>query len=507
MQNNRHRIALTLFHLAICVTFIYSQSPKQIEILHSNTIEFNKKTGIDAKKLIGDVQFKHEDAIMNCDSAYFYSERNFIDAFGHIAIHQGDSLHLYGNLLKYDGNTKLAQIREKVKLIDNETVLTTDFLDFKIAEDIGYYTNGGKIISSDNQLSSKTGYYYAKQKMYYYRGNVVIINPQYVIKSDTLKYNTITRTSFFFGPTTITSKENFIYCENGWYNTHTNISQFNKHAYLKNDKQLLRGDSLYYERNKGFGKAFGHIWLIDSTQRVISTGNRALYHEKPQYAMITDSAVFMQYNDIDTMHVHADTLISVATDTSNNERIIRAFMHVRIFKPDMQGKCDSLTYTTTDSTMKLYNKPVLWTESNQMTSNYIELHMANQKLHTANFYDNSFIISEEDTIKFNQIKGRKMIGYFKDNELFKVDVFGNGQTLYYTKDKNIIVGMNKAESSDLVVYINKKHIKKIVFLTKPEAMLVPLSKVTKSESFFKDFKWYEKSRPKTKEDIFNWVEE
>jgi len=505
MQNYSRRIVQIVFYFAICLTNLIGQQPKQIEILHSNTMEYKK--GINAQKLIGNVQFKHDDAIMNCDSAYFFSDENYIDAYGHIGIHQGDSLHLYGKFLKYNGNTKLAQIRKNVKLIDKETTLTTDSLDFKIAEDIGYYTNGGKIINANNQLSSKIGYYYAKQKMYYYRKNVIIINPQYVIKSDTLKYNTVTRTSFFFGPTTITSKENFIYCENGWYNTQTNISQFNKHAYLKNDKQLLRGDSLYYERNNGFGKAFGHIWLNDSTQKVISTGNYARYYEKPQYAMITDSAVFMQYNDVDTMFVHADTLISVATDTSNKEKIIRAFMHVRIFKPDMQGKCDSLNYTTSDSTMRLYNKPVIWTDANQMTSNYIELHMANQKLHTANFYTNSFIISEEDSIKFNQIKGKKMVGYFKDNELFKVDVFGNGQTLYYTKDKNTIVGLNKAESSNLTVFINKKSVKKIVFLTKPEATLTPLSKINKGESFFKDFKWYEKSRPTSKEDIFIWVVE
>jgi lipopolysaccharide export system protein LptA len=485
---------------------VLDQEAKQIEIIHANSIEFDSRTNNAAKKLMGDVQFKHEDAIMYCDSAYFYSEKNMIDAFGNVNIHQGDTLHLYGDLLTYFGNTRIAQVRKKVKLIDKEIVLTTEYLDFKIAEDFGYFINGGKIVNKDNTLTSNTGYYYAKQKLFHYRGNVVIINPEYVIKSDTLKYNTVSRTAFFFGPTTITSKENFIYCENGWYNTATNISQFNRNAYLKSNNQMVKGDSLYYERNTGIGRAFRNISLSDSAQQVTITGNYAQYREKPQYSMITDSAVFMQYSDKDTMFVHADTLKSIA-DSMNKEKTVRAYFHVKLFKSDLQGKCDSLTYTTMDSTIRMFIKPVLWSNENQMTSEYIELHLANKKPHTINFYNNSFIISKDDTGKFSQIKGRKMIGYFKKDSLYKIAVNGNGQTVYYVKDKDSIVGVNKAESSDLVIYRANKKIQKIVFLTKPDATLYPLEKAPAAELILRDFRWYTLSRPASKTDIFNWKDE
>ncbi len=486
---------------------VIGQEIHQIEIVHANSIEFDQRSNNAAKKLMGDVEFKHENTIMFCDSAYFYSEKNTIDAYSNVNIHQGDTLHLYGDKLTYNGNTKLAQVRNRVKLIDKEITLTTEYLDFKIAEDIGYYINGGKIINGENTLTSNIGYYYAKQKLFYYRKNVVIINPKYIIKSDTLKYNTVSKIAYFFGPTDITSKENYIYCENGWYNTATNISQFYKNAYLKSDKQLLKGDSLYYERNTGIGRAFMHIWIIDSTQQVIITGNYARYCEKPQYSMITDSAVFMQFSDKDTMFVHADTLKSLA-DSLNKEKTIRAYYHVKIFKSDMQGKSDSLTYTTGDSTIRMFIKPVLWSNQNQMTSEYIELHLANKKPNTINFYNNSFIISKEDSGKYSQIKGRKMIGYFKDDELYKVTVNGNGETVYYVKEKNdSIVGVNKAESSDLVIYRANKRIEKIVFLTKPDAILYPLDKAPAEELKLRDFKWYTKSRPNSRFDIFNWQEE
>jgi lipopolysaccharide export system protein LptA len=493
--------------ISLPLSFAIGQESKQIEILHANSIEFDKHLNSSAKKLMGDVQFKHENAIMYCDSAYFFSEKNMIDAYGNVNIHQGDTLHLYGDLLTYYGNTKIAEVRKKVRLIDKEITLTTEYLDFKIAEDIGYYINGGKIINEENTLTSNTGHYFAKQKLFYYRGDVVIINPDYVIKSDTLKYNTVTKTAFFLGPTTITSKENFIYCENGWYNTATNISQFNKNAYLKSNKQLVKGDSLYYERNTGIGRAFQHIFLIDSAQQVMITGNYAQYKEKPQYSMITDSAVFMQYGDKDTMFVHADTLKSFS-DSLNKEKTVRAYFHVKIFKSDLQGKCDSLTYTTADSTIRMFIEPVLWSNENQMTSEYIELHLANKKPNTINFYNNSFIISQNDTGRYSQIKGRKMIGYFKQDSLYKVAVNGNGQTIYYLKnEKDSIIGVNKAESSDLVIYRSNKKIQKIVFLTKPDATLYPLEKAPAGELRLKDFKWYTLSRPKSKNEIFNWKQE
>jgi lipopolysaccharide export system protein LptA len=496
-------ILLLLIH-GNCITF--AQKTKQIEIISTNSFEFNKRSGSNAKKLIGNVGFKQDNAVMYCDSAYFYTDQNLIDAYGHIAIHQGDTLHLYGETLKYDGNTKIAQIRNKVKLIDNETTLTTDYLDFKIAEDIGFYNNGGHIINSENNLKSKTGFYFAKQKLFFFRGNVEIVNPQYTITSDTLKYNTLTRTAFFFGPTDIKSDSNYIYCENGWYNTITNISQFNKNAYLQSKQRMLKGDSLYYERENGIGKAFKNIMLIDSSRNMILTGNKSYYREKPEYALITDSAVLMNYNDKDTLYLHADTLLSTV-DSSEINKIVKAFHHVKLFKPDMQGQCDSMSYTTADSTMRMFKTPVLWSSGSQITSDNIELLMANQQLNKVHFNTNCFIILQEDTDKYSQIKGKKMIGYFSNNELYKLNISGNGQSVYDAKDKDKYIGVNKAESSELNIFIANRKPSKIVFLTKPEAIFYPLDKIPADVKYLKGFKWYAKSKPISKYDIFKWIDE
>ena len=495
------RVYFFLCLIFLVVPGILAQQSARIEIINTNSLEFNKQANADAKKLIGDVEFKHENAVMFCDSAFFYTSQNKIDAFGHIAIHQGDTLHLYGDKLIYDGNQRLAQIRGKVKLVDSESVLTTENLDFNIAQNVGYYFNGGNIVNKDNKLKSLEGYYYTKLKMLHFKKNVEIVNPKYVIKSDTLKYNTVKRTSYFLGPSTITSDENSIYCENGWYNTITNKSQFSKNAKLISTKRLLKGDSLYYERNIGLGKAYGNIFLIDSVRNIILTGNYALYKENPEYAFITDSATLIYAGKADSLFLHADTL-EAYTDTSKINKIIKAYHEVRIFKPDMQGVCDSMSFTTLDSVMKMFYEPVLWSGANQISADEIDMYLANSQISTIDFTANCFIVSKEDTDKFSQVKGKNMKGYFKDNQLVKLSIKGNGQTLYYGRDKDKIVGVNRADCSNIDLVFEDRKMKKILFLVQPDATLFPVEKLPTDQKLLKGYKWLESQQPKNKEDIY-----
>ena len=95
-----------------------------------------------------------------------------------------------------------------------------------------------------------------------------------------------------------------------------------------------------------------------------------------------------------------------------------------------------------------------------------------------------------------------MTGYFKNNKLYKVDVKGNGQTIYFPKDNNEIIGANKAESSDITIFIENNEVKKIVFLKQPNATLYPLSQINPIEFRLDYFKWYENIRPLQATDVF-----
>jgi len=488
--------------LTVVVAPAFSQKVTRIEILNSDSMEKDEKTA-NAIKYIGNVVFKHEEALMYCDSAYLFTEENLVTAYHHIHIEQGDTLDLYGDFLTYNGNEKLAEIRENVKLIDKENILTTHHLDFNLRTNIGYYINGGKIKNGDNDLESGTGFYYSRLKLFHFRDSVVIHNPEYTIYADTLKYNTITEIAYFFGPTEIISKDNYIYCENGWYDTKKNVSQFNENAYLSSKGQYLRGDSLYYERETGLGKAFDDVELFDSTQNIILKGKYAIYTEEPEYALLTDSAQFMQISDEDTLYVHADTLESML-DTSGLYKVLKAYYKVKIFRADIQGKCDSLVYLESDSVFKLFNEPILWSEENQLTADHIDIHLANNKLHYLDLITSSFIVSQEDSVKFNQIKGKNMRGYFVNNKMVRIEIKGNGQTIYYAKDQEDLIGINHAECSDMIIYLKESKIDRINLILAPKATLYPPDGKEEYETILKGFEWLEKYRPGSKEDIFIW---
>lgn len=486
----------------IIPSVLYAQEIKQIDI-NSDYIEFDSQLGNGAKRLIGNVHFKHEDVYMTCDSAYFYSEDNIVDAFSNVHAWQGDTLDLYGDYLKYNGNMKIANVRENVLLLDKETRLATNYVDHNFGEDFSYYLGGGSIVNGDNNLESRIGYYYSKLKLFHFKDSVIVINPDYTMYCDTLKYNTQTEIAYFEGPTDIISDENYIYCENGWYDTKNEISQFNENAFLQSEETSIRGDSIYYERETGLGKAFRNVKMVDTVQDLVMKGDRVIYYEEPEYAMITDRAELIQIDQEDSLFVHADTIFAIP-DTMEEKKIIKAFYHVKFFRTDFQGKCDSLTYSEIDSVFRFYGEPVLWSEENQLTAEFIELHTLNRQLDRLEMINAAFIISMEDSVKYNQIKGRNMTGYIRNSEISKVNVNGNSETIYYGKDQDKLIGVNKAISSNLIINFLDNKVQKIIYLTTPNGTYYPLEKFPPTESKLEEFKWYDEYRPEKKEDIFIW---
>lgn len=511
--------------------FVFSQQKvRKIEIINSDELLFDESVSKDYRRLIGNVQLKHENALMFCDSAHLYTDGNYFDAFSNVHIQQGDTLHVYGDFLKYDGNTKLSKIRRNVKLINNEAVLTTDSLDYDRNTEIAHYFYQGKIVDNENVLTSIHGYYHSKTKDYYSIDSVKLVNPDYVMTCDTLRYNTESEVAFFLGPTKIVGDSNLIYCENGWYNTKTNKSQYNKNAYLENGNQRIKGDSLFYDRNLKYGKAFKNVSIIDSTENIILKGHYAYYNEETENSLLTDSALFIQLDEkndtilildsldnedhftrkefitsYDSLVLHSDTLRSIVVkDSAGEYKILKAYHHVKMYKNDFQGMCDSLTYNLRDSVIRLYKVPVIWSGVNQLTANFIEIHTKDSKPDYIVLDSLGFIISQEDSIKYNQIKGKRITGYFKDDKLYKIFVEGNGQTLYYPKDKDEIIGVNKAICSNLIIYVTDGEFDKILFLTQPDATMYPTEELPKEELKMKDFKWYDFMRPVNIYDVFRW---
>lgn len=476
---------------------------KRIELRNAEILEYDESLGHKARRLLGDVIFEHEGALMYCDSAYLY-EDNSMDAFSNVRINKGDSIRLFCEELNYNGNTEFAKAKRNVKLIDNKMTLTSQKLDYNMATEKAWYNTGGKIVDSENTLTSKIGYYYSTFEEAFFKDSVKLVNERYTVYCDTLRYNARTEVAFFLGPTRIISDENTILCKFGWYDTELEISQFSKDATVFSPDQSITGDSLYYNKRKGYGIALGNVEVADTSQNIVLTGHIAKYYEKGDMVILTDSAVMIQDMGVDSLFLHADTLLSIV-DTLIDRRILFAYHKVKFFKPDMRGKCDSLIYSYVDSTIHMFRDPIMWSEENQLTADSMWIQNKFGKIDRLYMKENSMIISEEDTGMFNQIKGRNMTGFFSEQKLNRVYVEGNGETIYYASEEGTTPeNVNKAKASNLIIQLDSNKVKDITFLTQPEATLYPLSKVNISEMRLQNFNWRVAERPEKVEDIFEW---
>eukprot|EP01037_Dinobryon_pediforme_P009025 gene9025-9105_t len=240
--------------------------------------------------------FKQDYSTLTSDSAYFYPQDNAFDAFGHVIINQGDTLNIYSDKLNYNGNTKTAILTDNVRMVDKDATLTTNHLTYNTATRIGTYTDGGKLVNKDNTLLSKNGYYFAFTRDSYFRYNVSLTTPDALVKTDTMRYNTGSKIAYFYGPTNIYSipkkgekkkDQDTLYTENGFYNTVVEQASFGKNNLYKSGTKSLKGDSLFYDKLKGYGRAVMHVTFKDDEQKITIKGNLGTYFKEKELTVMT----------------------------------------------------------------------------------------------------------------------------------------------------------------------------------------------------------------------------
>ncbi|MBU2466392.1 MAG: Organic solvent tolerance protein OstA, partial [Bacteroidetes bacterium] len=180
---------------------------------------------------------------------------------------------------------------------------------------------------------------------------------------------------------------------------------------------------------------------------------------------------------------------------------------VRFYRNDLQGSCDSLSYLMSDSTIRMYYDPVLWSDENQLSGDSIHIMMTNKALDSLVMYNSAFIVSR-DTIKgFNQIKGKDIIGYFEQNELDRIWVEGNAQTVYYVREEDkTLIGVNLGKSSRMLIKLFESQMEQIIYLSNPSEVMFPEKDLPPGDEKLRGFRWLEERRPADKLDIYRKAE-
>ncbi len=493
------------------------QAQNMVYLEHCETLSFDQKRLPDAQLLKGDVRFRHEDALMFCDSAYFYEKTNSFDAFGHVRFVQGDTLEGFGDVLFYDGNTKLARLRHHVKLIHFTTILTTDSMNYDRRTDIAYYFTGGTIEDTPNTLSSMWGSYCPSTEQAVFRNQVHLHGESATLDADTLLYNTESNVATLVCPTTIVYDDNtVILSSDGWYNTSTERSMLLSRSRIINDKhKQLTGDTIYYDKKKGQGNVFGHMEMTDTIQKVSLYGNYGIMYEKTKSGFATDSAYLLDWSQTNKTYIHADTIfteeepftaILLTPDTiyrDSTYRKVRAFFHVRAYSDDYQFVCDSMVYYGKDSMAIMYHEPVCWSQQHQISADTIFIYLKNGTIDYAHGVGAAFGIKQEGAEEFDQLSGNEMKAFIRDGELKEVQVSGNAETVFYPRDDDsTYVGVNKSQSSFVNMFIEHNKIHHILFTTETTGTLYPLDQIEQKDTRLVGFFWATQERPTGPFDIF-----
>jgi lipopolysaccharide export system protein LptA len=236
--------------------------------------------------------------------------------------------------------------------------------------------------------------------------------------------------------------------------------------------------------------ARGRVEFLSQKEKVILTGDHGRYAGKTGLTRVYGHALMRNIMEKDTLYLTADTLVSLNNKQDSIRRLF-AYKNVQIYKSDLSGKCDSLGYDVRDSVIHFYQKPILWTQDSQSQADSISLFLQNQTLKEMRLRGKSFVISKDSVEHFNQIKGRKIWVYFgQESELEHVHVEGNGESVYHVMDeKKVTTGLNRVECSRMNLFFDDNKVKKITFITKPEAKFVPPKEWKEELQFLDGFRW------------------
>lgn len=447
------------------------------------------------RELIGNVVLHQDDIVMYCQRATFHTMANFIQAAGRVRIIQADTMLLTGDSGVYYGNTKRAIMYGKVKLDDRTIILNTNKLDYDLIKKNAVYTTGATIKNEESILKSLIGTYNTTNKEFLFQQNVSVTDKKDgKLTADSLRYNTDTKIARFICPTTITTKKDVIVTSQGTYNTKTKSSNFFSRTTAKLEDFDLTGDTLTYDSKDKIGNAKGNVEFYSKKDKVFLYGDVGIYNGKSGVSRVFKNAWMKSMMDSDSLLLKADTLVSVENKTDSTRKLY-AYHHVLMFKTDFSGKCDSLTYE--DSLIHFFNKPILWTENSQVVADTIHLFLKDKKLNLMDLRSHAFVISKDSLMQANQVKGRKMWVYFnQDNKLEKVDVDGNGESVYYVVDeKKKTTGLNRVEAGKMNIYFKDNSVNRITFITRPEGKFIPPKELTADLMELDGYNWREKERP------------
>ncbi len=307
-MNQKHKIYYFIFCLMIFSTLLSNdkskyfppltnenQPDKKIKIQKTDSLLYELVEFGEYRKLIGNVILNDAQATMWCDSAILDITANYLTAYGNpVHIKDGDSIDLWGNFLEYFGDQKQAKLTGNTIMRDKGMVLTAPEFNYNTETDIGYYTNGGRMVKENTVLTSQIGYYFHKKSEAIFYHDVVLKSKETTIYSDSMRYNTNTEIVYFITKTKIIDKDsNIIITNQGNYNTKTEKAYFGANTTITKENKKIIGDEIDYDNVNKNAIARGNVSFQDTTENITILSGQSIYTEKNDFVKAVDDPLMI----------------------------------------------------------------------------------------------------------------------------------------------------------------------------------------------------------------------
>ena len=512
-------------------TFTPADTVRTVEILPGvRKLEYRKVDSVtEIQILAGNVRLRQGTSIFECDSCVITKRLNLFEAFGNVHINDADTANVYSDHLRYLTDKRVAYLDGNVKLTDGKGILTTPTLEYDVNTKVGIYRNGGRVVNKETILTSEEGFYYADLKDVYFKKKVRLKDPAYDLESDSLLYNTETETVRFIAETFIKdSSGRTIRTKEGFYDKRTGNAEFGQSPVITDKDIQVTGQTIKSDDSSGITQIFGRGIIIDTANKTTVLADTIFFNKKNESFLAFAKPLMIIEQEKDSIFVAADTLFSarltdlygikdsiVKRDTLKGVKIVdtktkdstnryfEAFRHVRIFSDSLQAVCDSMFYSFRDSIFRLYDEPVVWSNENQVTGDTILIFTKNKKADRMQVFKNSFIASLVKPEIFNQVKSIRMDAYFIDGNIDSVRARGAAECVYYIQDEDsAFTGINQSSADLMDVYFKERELQRVVFRTAVKGTIWPVQQKSPSEMRLQNFKWRDAERPKTKYEMF-----
>lgn len=450
----------------------------------------------------------NNDTQLSSKRGYYYVKEDEVFFRDSVVVIDPD-FNLRSDTLKFNTETRTVFFLAPTLIVSDSTKIYCEDGFYDTKNNLAEFRKNAQFARGTQEAVADTIRYDGKNEIYNLDGNAQFTDENQEAIANNIRYEKLKDKYYLTGDASYRDSTRNIVAEEIIYDRKNELYSTKGRSRVVDPPQILEADQIAYTEGNGIGVALGNIIWQDTSANLTILCERADYNRNTNYLKAVGGEkgrpLLITEIEEDSLFLSSDTLLALQTvDTLTNDtsRTLFAYHDVRIFKSNLQAICDSLTYSGVDSIFRLYDDPIIWSDTTQFVADTVDIVLKNDEIDRILLQNNGFIVNSPDQLFFNQIKGRDITAFFEAGELRRMNVQGNAESIYYALDEqNAYIGVNKILCSEMLMYFGNNQIDNIRFYTAPQASLLPMKQANHEELKLEGFSWEVSRRPKNRFDV------